>query len=100
MASCCDFIQVNGKVRSRVMVPRDIGEKDAVVAALEDQAVAKLVTGAPKKVIFVRNRSSRSSGRFLCSIGEPARVLERSPAAAAACCVGRLSTLDPEGARG
>jgi len=49
-------VQVNGKVRSRVMVPRDIGEKDAVVAALEDQAVAKFVTGAPKKVIFVPGR--------------------------------------------
>jgi leucyl-tRNA synthetase len=49
-------VQVNGKVRSRVMVPRDIGEKDAVIAALEDQAVAKFVTGAPKKVIFVPGR--------------------------------------------
>jgi leucyl-tRNA synthetase len=49
-------VQVNGKVRSRVMVQRDIGEKDAVVAALEDQAVAKFVTGVPKKVIFVPGR--------------------------------------------
>jgi leucyl-tRNA synthetase len=49
-------VQVNGKVRSRVMVPRDIGEKDAVIAALEDHAVAKFVTGAPKKVIFVPGR--------------------------------------------
>ncbi len=49
-------VQVNGKVRSRVMVPRDIGEKEAVIAALEDQAVAKFVTGAPKKVIFVPGR--------------------------------------------
>lgn len=49
-------VQVNGKVRSRVMVPRDIGEKDAVSAALDDQAVAKFVTGSPKKVIFVPGR--------------------------------------------
>jgi leucyl-tRNA synthetase len=49
-------VQVNGKVRSRVMVPRDIGEKEAVVAALEDPAVAKFVTGAPKKIIFVPGR--------------------------------------------
>jgi leucyl-tRNA synthetase len=49
-------VQVNGKVRSRVTVPRDIGEKEAVVAALEDQAVAKFVTGAPKKIIFVPGR--------------------------------------------
>jgi leucyl-tRNA synthetase len=49
-------VQVNGKVRSRVMVARDIGEKEALVAALEDQAVAKFVTGAPKKVIFVPGR--------------------------------------------
>jgi leucyl-tRNA synthetase len=49
-------VQVNGKVRSRVLVPRDIGEKEAVVAALEDPAVAKFVTGAPKKIIFVPGR--------------------------------------------
>ena len=49
-------VQVNGKVRSRVMVPRDIEEKEALVAALEDSAVAKFVTGAPKKVVFVPGR--------------------------------------------
>jgi leucyl-tRNA synthetase len=49
-------VQVNGKVRSRVTVPRDIEEKEALVAALEDSAVAKFVTGAPKKVIFVPGR--------------------------------------------
>ncbi|HJQ12211.1 MAG TPA: leucine--tRNA ligase [Gemmatimonadaceae bacterium] len=49
-------VQVNGKVRSRVMVARDIGEKEALAAALDDSAVAKFVTGPPKKVVFVPGR--------------------------------------------
>jgi len=49
-------VQVNGKVRSKITVPRDIAEEAAVVAALADPTVAKFVTGAPKKIIFVRGR--------------------------------------------
>ncbi|MDB4869549.1 MAG: leucyl-tRNA synthetase class Ia, partial [Gemmatimonadales bacterium] len=49
-------VQVNGKVRSKITVPRDISEEAAVVAALADPAVAKFVAGAPKKIIFVAGR--------------------------------------------
>ena len=49
-------VQVNGKVRSRITVPRDIAEDAAVVAALADPTVARFVAGAPKKIIFVPGR--------------------------------------------
>jgi leucyl-tRNA synthetase len=49
-------VQVNGKVRSKITVPRDIAEEAAVVAALADPTVAKFVSGTPKKIIFVPGR--------------------------------------------
>jgi leucyl-tRNA synthetase len=49
-------VQVNGKVRSKITVPRDITEEAAVVAALADSTVAKFVGGTPKKIIFVPGR--------------------------------------------
>jgi leucyl-tRNA synthetase len=49
-------VQVNGKVRSKLLVPRDITEEAAVVAALADPTVSKFVSGTPKKIIFVRGR--------------------------------------------
>jgi leucyl-tRNA synthetase len=49
-------VQVNGKVRSRIVVPRDIAEDAAVVVALADPTVARFVAGAPKKIIFVPGR--------------------------------------------
>jgi leucyl-tRNA synthetase len=49
-------VQVNGKVRSRITVARDISEDAAVVAALADPTVARFVAGAPKKIIFVPGR--------------------------------------------
>jgi leucyl-tRNA synthetase len=49
-------VQVNGKVRSRITVARDIPEEAAVVAALADPTVARFVTAAPKKIIFVPGR--------------------------------------------
>jgi leucyl-tRNA synthetase len=49
-------VQVNGKVRSRITVARDIAEDAAVVAALADPTVARFVAGAPKKIIFVPGR--------------------------------------------
>ena len=49
-------VQVNGKVRTRIQVARDISEEAAVVAALADSTVARFVTGAPKKIIFVPGR--------------------------------------------
>jgi leucyl-tRNA synthetase len=49
-------VQVNGRVRSRITVDREITEEAAVAAALADPVVAKFVAGAPKKVIFVPGR--------------------------------------------
>jgi len=49
-------VQVNGKVRSRITVPRDIAEDAAVVTALADPTGARFVAGAPKKIIFVPGR--------------------------------------------
>ncbi|HEX5437189.1 MAG TPA: leucine--tRNA ligase [Gemmatimonadaceae bacterium] len=49
-------VQVNGKVRARIPLPADVGQEEAVAAAASDPAVAKFVTGTPKKVIFVPGR--------------------------------------------
>ncbi|MGH7700787.1 MAG: leucine--tRNA ligase [Gemmatimonadales bacterium] len=50
-------VQVNGRVRSRLTVPRGLAEPDVVRLALADQAVRKFVDGKPvKKVIYVPDR--------------------------------------------
>jgi leucyl-tRNA synthetase len=49
-------VQVNGKVRGRVRVPREIDRDAALSAALAEPAVAKFVNGEPAKVIFVPGR--------------------------------------------
>ena len=49
-------VQVNGKVRSKVQVARDITQDAAVATALADPTVARFVTGQPKKVVFVPGR--------------------------------------------
>ncbi|MGI8401927.1 MAG: leucine--tRNA ligase [Gemmatimonadaceae bacterium] len=49
-------VQVNGRVRSRITVSRDINEEAAIAAALADPVVAKFVIGAPKKIVFVPGR--------------------------------------------
>ena len=49
-------VQVNGKTRGRVHVPRGAEEKSVLAAALREPAVAKFVDGAPAKVIYVRDR--------------------------------------------
>ena len=50
-------IQVNGKLRATVQLPRDIDQKDAEKVALDDPAVQKALEGkTPKKVIVVPNR--------------------------------------------
>ncbi len=49
-------VQVNGKVRGRVRVPREIDRDAALSAALAEPGVAKFVDGAPAKVIFVPGR--------------------------------------------
>ena len=49
-------IQVNGKVRGKITVARDISEQDALVAALADPTVSRFTAGDPRKVIFVPGR--------------------------------------------
>jgi leucyl-tRNA synthetase len=49
-------VQVNGKVRAKILVARDVTEQAALVAALEDPTVSRFVVGAPKKVVFVPGR--------------------------------------------
>ncbi len=49
-------VQVNGRLRGKIMVARDITEKDALVLALADPTVAKFAVGVAKKVIFVPGR--------------------------------------------
>jgi leucyl-tRNA synthetase len=49
-------VQVNGKLRGRLNVSRDIQKDEAVSMAMADASIAKFVTGEPKKVIFVPSR--------------------------------------------
>jgi len=50
-------IQVNGKLRATVQLPRDIEQSAAEKAAMNDPAVQKALEGkAPKKIIVVPNR--------------------------------------------
>jgi leucyl-tRNA synthetase len=47
------MIQVNGKLRGSVKVPKDADKAAIEAAALASEAVAKFVEGTPKKVIVV-----------------------------------------------
>jgi leucyl-tRNA synthetase len=49
-------VQVNGKTRGTIQLAPGGGQEAALAAALADPAIAKFVTGAPKKVIFVPGR--------------------------------------------
>ena len=50
-------VQVNGKLRSRLTVPRGMAEKDVLERVLADEAVRKFVDGQPvKKVVYVQDR--------------------------------------------
>jgi leucyl-tRNA synthetase len=49
-------VQVMGKMRGRLVVPRDVSQEEALQLALADPAIAKFVTGEPKKIIFVPGR--------------------------------------------
>ncbi len=51
------IVQVNGKLRDRIMVPVDISEEEARKLALESEAVKKFLQGKPpRKVIVVPRR--------------------------------------------
>jgi leucyl-tRNA synthetase len=49
-------VQVNGKTRGKLSVPRDIDQASAVASALREESISKFVTGDPKKIIFVPGR--------------------------------------------
>jgi leucyl-tRNA synthetase len=49
-------VQVNGKTRGTIQVAKAIAQDGAVAAAMADPAIAKFITGEPKKVIFVPGR--------------------------------------------
>jgi leucyl-tRNA synthetase len=49
-------VQVNGKTRGKVSVAPDVSQDAAVAAAMADPAIAKFVSGSPKKVILVPRR--------------------------------------------
>ena len=50
-------VQVNGKVRARLTVPRGLGESQVRDRALQDPTVRKFVDGKPvKKAIYVQDR--------------------------------------------
>jgi leucyl-tRNA synthetase len=49
-------VQVNGKLRGTVRLAPDMGQEDAVAAALADAGIAKFVPGPPKKVVYKPGR--------------------------------------------
>jgi len=49
-------VQVNGKVRAKLMLSADISEAEATRISLADERVKKYVIGEPKKVIFVKGK--------------------------------------------
>jgi leucyl-tRNA synthetase len=49
-------VQVGGKTRGTVSVAKDAAQDAVMAAAMADASIAKFVTGAPKKVIYVPGR--------------------------------------------
>ncbi len=50
-------VQIRGKLRDRVTLPADVGEEQAVAAALASPVVQKELNGAePRRVIYVPGR--------------------------------------------
>ena len=50
-------VQINGKVRSEILVSREVDEESIKRQALEDSKVIQYLKGQPvKKVIYVKNR--------------------------------------------
>jgi leucyl-tRNA synthetase len=51
------IVQINGKLRDRLIVPADVSEADATAAALESENVQAYLEGkTPKKIIYVPGR--------------------------------------------
>ena len=49
-------VQVNGKLRGTIAVPREIDQEAAVAAAMAEPNISKFVTSSPRKVVFVPGR--------------------------------------------
>jgi len=50
-------VQLNGKVRDRIMVPVDVSDENAKKLALSSEAVLKSLAGKdPRQVIYVKGR--------------------------------------------
>ncbi len=49
-------VQVNGKLRGTVTLPRDVDQERALAAALAEPQIAKFVVSTPRKVVFVPGR--------------------------------------------
>jgi leucyl-tRNA synthetase len=49
-------VQVNGKTRGTISVAKTASQDDAMAAVMADPALAKFVTGTPKRIIFVPGR--------------------------------------------
>lgn len=49
-------VQINGKVRGRVMMPIGVGEKEVRKAALALEGVKQYVPQEPRKIIFIPNK--------------------------------------------
>ena len=62
-------VQVNGKVRGKVSLAREVTESEALAAALADPAIARFVPGAPKKVVYVKGQAFEHSdlGCWVCA---------------------------------
>ena len=49
-------VQVGGKTRGKLVVPKDVTQDQALAAAKADPVIGRFLTGAPKKVILVPGR--------------------------------------------
>ena len=49
-------VQINGKVRGRIAVARDVTQEAAYAVAVVTPAISKFIDGEPKKVVFVPGR--------------------------------------------
>ena len=49
-------VQINGKVRAKIAVARDALQETIYAAAVATPAIAKFLSGEPKKVVFVPGR--------------------------------------------
>ena len=49
-------VQINGKTRGTIQVPKDVTQEMAVAVTMTDPAIAKFITGTTKKVVFVQGR--------------------------------------------